>query len=94
MISSASGLRPPTPNQLRATMPTASKTAAGNARRSFGARMVWGSDYPVVTKAMTHRQALESFRTHCTFVSDEDKAAILGGTLSKLLEKSRTVDKN
>lgn len=63
------------------------------AYEAFGTRMVWGSDYPVVTKAMTHRQALESFRTHCTFVSKEDRAAILGGTLSKLLEKSRTIEK-
>ena len=51
------------------------------AYRAFGSRMVWGSDYPVVAKAMTHRQALEAFRTHCSFVSEEDKVAILGGTL-------------
>ncbi len=59
---------------------------------AFGPRMVWGSDYPVVTKAMTHRQALEAFRTHCDFVSDEDREAILGGTLERLLEKARPVD--
>ncbi len=61
--------------------------------RAFGSRMVWGSDYPVVTKAMTHRQSLEAFRTHCSFVSEEDRAAILGGTLEKLLAKARPVDK-
>lgn len=59
---------------------------------AFGNRMVWGSDYPVVTGSMTHRQALESFRTHCTFVSEADQAAILGGTLKTLLDKARTVD--
>lgn len=58
---------------------------------AFGARMVWGSDYPVVTKAMTHRQSLEAFRTHCTFVSEDDKQAILGGTLKALLENARPV---
>lgn len=48
-------------------------------------RMCWGSDYPVVRFAMTYRQALEAFRTHCDFIPDEDKAWILGGTLSRLL---------
>jgi predicted TIM-barrel fold metal-dependent hydrolase len=48
-------------------------------------RMCWGSDYPVVRFFMTYRQSLEAFRTHCTFVPEIDKAAILGGTLSRLL---------
>jgi predicted TIM-barrel fold metal-dependent hydrolase len=52
----------------------------------FGAgRMCWGSDYPVVRFFMTYRQSLEAFRAHCTFVSEEDKALILGGTLERLL---------
>ncbi len=59
---------------------------------AFGQRMTWGSDYPVVTGAMTHRQSLEAFRTHCDFVSEEDRAAILGGTLGGLLEKARPVE--
>lgn len=58
---------------------------------AFGDRMVWGSDYPVVTKAMTHRQSLEAFRTHCTFVSEADRTSILGGTLNSLLQKARDV---
>jgi predicted TIM-barrel fold metal-dependent hydrolase len=54
----------------------------------FGAgRMCWGSDYPVVRQYMTYRQALEAFRTHCTFVSAEDREMILGGTLSRLLSE-------
>ena len=53
----------------------------------FGAqRMCWGSDYPVVGFYMTYRQALEAFRSHCGFVSPEDKELILGGTLARLLE--------
>ena len=51
-------------------------------------RMCWGSDYPVVRFFMTHRQSLEAFRTHCTFVPEADKAAILGGTLLRLLERA------
>ncbi len=58
---------------------------------AFGSRMVWGSDYPVVTGSMTHKQALEAFRTHCTFVTEDDREAILGGTLRELLERARTV---
>lgn len=57
----------------------------------FGTRMVWGSDYPVVTRYMTHKQSLEAFRTHCTFMSDEAKAEILGGTLQRLLKEARAV---
>lgn len=50
-------------------------------------RMCWGSDYPVVRFYMTYQQALEAFRTHCTFVSDEDKEWILGKTLEGLLNR-------
>jgi L-fuconolactonase len=53
---------------------------------AFGARhMCWGSDYPVVRYYMTYRQSLEVFRTHCTFISAEDQAWILGRTLNALL---------
>ncbi|HUT19780.1 MAG TPA: amidohydrolase family protein [Anaerolineae bacterium] len=56
----------------------------------FGARrMCWGSDYPVVRFSMTYQQALEAFRTHCTFVPDGDKGWILGGTLERLLARRR-----
>jgi len=55
----------------------------------FGARrMCWGSDYPVVRFFMTYRQALEAFRTHCTFVPDEEQEWILGGTLARLLARA------
>ena len=63
------------------------------AYEAFGTNMCWGSDFPVVKKAMTHLQSLEAFRTHCDFVSDGDKAAILGGTLEGLLDRSRAVSK-
>ncbi len=49
-------------------------------------RMCWGSDYPVVRFSMIYRQALEAFRTHCTFVSEEDKRLILGETLRQLFD--------
>jgi L-fuconolactonase len=48
-------------------------------------RLCWGSDYPVVRKAMTYQHALEAFRTHCTFIPDDHKARILGDNLGALL---------
>lgn len=56
---------------------------------AFGRRLCWGSDFPVVKKAMTHRQSLEAFRTHLGFITDEDREAIQGGTLQGLLENAR-----
>ncbi len=52
-------------------------------------RMCWGSDYPVVRFFMTYRQALEVVRSHCTFIPESDKDAILGGTLAALLDGVR-----
>jgi L-fuconolactonase len=53
---------------------------------AFGAcRMCWGSDYPVVTMHATYQQALEAFRTHCSFVPDEDQRLVLGETLAGML---------
>jgi L-fuconolactonase len=49
-------------------------------------RLCWGSDYPVVRFYMTYRQALEAFRTHCAFISEQDQALILGGNLARLLD--------
>ena len=53
---------------------------------AYGAdRLCWGSDYPVVRRAMTHQHALEAFRTHCDFIPEADRARILGLSLQKLL---------
>ena len=52
-------------------------------------RMCWGSDYPVVRYSMTYRQALEAFRSHCTFVPESDKHWILGQNLEQLLASAR-----
>ena len=40
---------------------------------------------------MTYRQSLEAFRTHCTFVPEADKVAILGETLRSLLETGQVL---
>lgn len=48
-------------------------------------RLCWGSDYPVVRRAMTYRQALEAVRTHCPFIPEAHKALILGENLHRLI---------
>lgn len=54
---------------------------------AFGAdRLLWGSDYPVVRTHMTHRHALEAFRTHCDFIAETDRRRILGPSLKALLD--------
>ncbi|MBM3959602.1 MAG: hypothetical protein FJ314_07520 [SAR202 cluster bacterium] len=61
------------------------------AYEKFGTRMCWGSDFPPVENYMTHRHSLEAFRTHCKFVTEGDRKAILGGTLNRLLESARPI---
>ncbi len=57
---------------------------------AFGpTRLCWGSDYPVVRFYMTYQQALEAFRTHCTFIPTAEKALILGTNLANLLTRAR-----
>jgi predicted TIM-barrel fold metal-dependent hydrolase len=52
----------------------------------FGAeRLVWGSDYPVVRRALTYRQALEAVRTHCDFIPEADLVGVLGQRMAELL---------
>ena len=50
-------------------------------------RLHWGSDYPVLRKAMTYQQSLEVVRTHCDFISSADMSRILGDSLYDLLER-------
>jgi L-fuconolactonase len=54
-------------------------------------RLCWGSDYPVLRRALTYRQAIEAFRTHCAFVAPPDRDAILGGTLDAILRTRRPI---
>jgi predicted TIM-barrel fold metal-dependent hydrolase len=53
-------------------------------------RLHWGSDYPVVRRAMTYQQALEAVRTHCDFIPAPDLARILGDGLDDLLRRHGT----
>jgi L-fuconolactonase len=54
--------------------------------RAFGPkRLCWGSDFPALSRYMTHRQSLEIVRTHCRFLQPGDLEWILGRTLDGLL---------
>jgi L-fuconolactonase len=55
-------------------------------------RLCWGSDYPVVRRAMIYRQALEAFRTHCDFIPADHQRLILGDNLARLLADRGTRD--
>ena len=48
-------------------------------------RLIWGSDYPVVRDATNYRQSLQWIREHLPFLTDEDKAKVLGGNIAHLL---------
>ena len=48
-------------------------------------RLLWGSDYPPTMKHMTYRMSLEVVRSHCPFLSDEEKADILGNNAARIL---------
>lgn len=50
-------------------------------------RLHWGSDYPVVRRAMTYQHALEAVRTHCAFITPADLDRILGDSLGALLTR-------
>lgn len=52
-------------------------------------RLHWGSDYPVVRRAMTYQHSLETVRTHCAaIILPGDMARILGDSLNDLLERA------
>ena len=51
----------------------------------YAERLHWGSDYPVVRRAMTYQQSLEAVRTFCDFIPPADMARVLGDSLWELL---------
>jgi predicted TIM-barrel fold metal-dependent hydrolase len=53
---------------------------------TFGAdRILWGTDYPPVLRSATYLQLLDWVRKHCSFLTAEQRAAILGGTAERFL---------
>jgi L-fuconolactonase len=48
-------------------------------------RLCWGSDFPASKRYCTYRQSLEVVRSHCPFLSEDDRRMILGGNLRAIL---------
>ena len=48
-------------------------------------RLMWGSDWPMVGRFCTYRQALDQYRGHCGFLTDDQRQAILGGTAARVM---------
>jgi len=54
---------------------------------TFGAgRLCWGSNFPVISDVITYRQSLEIVRSNLPDANEADRAAMLGGTMSRLLD--------
>ena len=48
-------------------------------------RLMWGTDMPMVARFCTYRQSMDQFRVHCDFLSDGERADILGGTVARVM---------
>ena len=57
-------------------------------RRIGARRLIWGTDMPMVMRFWTYRQNVDFIGRYCDFLSDDDRAAILGGTAARLMDVS------
>jgi predicted TIM-barrel fold metal-dependent hydrolase len=58
--------------------------------QSYGpARLCWGSDFPAATRFCTFRQTVEVIRSHCPFLSEDDRRLVFGENLRNLLSRAR-----
>jgi len=48
-------------------------------------RLIYGTDMPMVARFCTYRQTLDQYRTHCDFLSESERQAIIGGTVARIL---------
>ena len=55
-------------------------------------RLCWGSDFPASKRYCTYRQSLEVVRSHCSFLSEDDRRMVFGGTLKSILRASEARD--
>jgi predicted TIM-barrel fold metal-dependent hydrolase len=55
----------------------------------FGAdRVMWGTDYPPTLNHGTYRQLLDWVRRHSAFLTDEQRAGIIGGNAERFLKEA------
>jgi predicted TIM-barrel fold metal-dependent hydrolase len=50
-------------------------------------RLVWGSNYPNVRRACTYQQALDFVRVACNFLSDRERAGMLGDNFARYVAR-------
>ena len=50
-------------------------------------KLMWGSDMPACERTMAYKHSLVLFQTQCDFLSDDQRAAVLGGNLERLYPK-------
>jgi len=49
-------------------------------------KLIWGADMPMLMRTCTYRQAIDFVRRHCNFMSETEKALVLGENVSKFME--------
>lgn len=49
-------------------------------------RLLWGSDTPFIYRGCTYKQCQDLVRLHMNFMSEEEKALVLGGNAEKLFK--------
>jgi predicted TIM-barrel fold metal-dependent hydrolase len=47
-------------------------------------RLMWGSNYPLTTRACTYAEAVDLLRVACEFLLPADRATVLGATATKV----------
>ena len=58
---------------------------------NFGADvMVWGSDMPACMRVCTYRQNLDLVRLHTDFMTDADRALVMGDNLARIYKVSKS----
>jgi predicted TIM-barrel fold metal-dependent hydrolase len=53
-------------------------------------RVLWGTDYPPTLNGATYRQLLDWVRRHCPFLSEAERAEILGGAAMRALRAAES----
>ena len=48
-------------------------------------RLIWGTDMPMVARFCTYRQALDQYRVHSDFLTENEREAITGGNAARII---------
>jgi predicted TIM-barrel fold metal-dependent hydrolase len=73
-------------NQEEYPYPAAQEAIGWAVREVGAAKITWGTDYPTVLSYHTYGQLLDVVRKHCPFLSEEERALILGGAAERMLD--------